>query len=346
MGWTDFNAAILKWYHEKGRDLPWRASRDPYAIWLSEIILQQTRIEQGRDYWLRFMRRWPRVELLAEASEDEVLREWQGLGYYSRARNLHAAARQIVTLGHFPDTYESIRQLRGVGDYTAAAIASLAFGLPYAAVDGNVYRVLSRYFGIDTPIDSGAGKKLFAALARQQLVEDRAADYNSAMMDFGAMQCTPQSPRCADCPLSEGCSACRDHRVADLPVKARRTVPRIRRMIYVYIRLDGHLTAIRKRRGNDIWRGLWELVQAEDLKPWPPDHESGKSSCRLVCHDLRHMLTHQTILADCFLLETRERPALPPSYLWVEESDLGQYALPKLVEKLLGHLPPTFPYTP
>lgn len=345
MGWTDFNAAILKWYNEKGRDLPWRASRDPYAIWLSEIILQQTRIEQGRDYWLRFMRRWPRVEMLAAASEDEVLREWQGLGYYSRARNLHAAARQIVAAGHFPDTYEAIRRLRGVGPYTAAAIASLAFGLPYAAVDGNVYRVLSRYFGIDTPIDSGAGKKLFAALAQQQLVADRAADYNSAMMDFGALQCTPQSPRCAVCPLAESCSAFRDHRVAELPVKARRTVTRVRRMTYVYVRLDGHLTAIRKRQGNDIWRGLWELVQADDLSPWPPDRETDKSACRMLCHDLRHALTHQTILADGYLLETRERPALPPSYLWVEESDLGQYALPKLVEKILEHLPQTTPHS-
>lgn len=183
-----FTTTILEWFEENRRDLPWRETSDPYAIWLSEIILQQTRIQQGMAYWQRFMERWPTVEQLAAATEDEVLRLWQGLGYYSRARNLHAAAQQIVAMGGFPTTFEGIRSLKGVGDYTAAAIASIAFGLPVAVVDGNVYRVLARHFGIDTPINTTEGKKLFAALAQELLPHDKPSDYNQAMMDFGAIQ--------------------------------------------------------------------------------------------------------------------------------------------------------------
>ena len=175
-----FNVTLLDWFRENGRDLPWRQTRDPYAIWLSEIILQQTQVKQGWEYWERFMHRWPKVEDLAAASEDDVLREWQGLGYYSRARNLHFAARQILSLGHFPDTLEEIKKLKGVGDYTAAAIASIAFGLPAAVVDGNVYRVLARHYGIDTPINTTEGKKVFAALAQELLPSTEASAYNQS----------------------------------------------------------------------------------------------------------------------------------------------------------------------
>ena len=175
-----FTSILLKWFGENGRQLPWRTTRDPYAIWLSEIILQQTRIQQGMAYWQRFMERWPHVEDLAQATEDEVLRMWQGLGYYSRARNLHAAARQIVELGHFPDSLEEIKALKGVGDYTAAAIGSIAFDLPAAVVDGNVYRVLARHFGIDTPINTTEGKKTFTALAQELLPPKQASAFNQA----------------------------------------------------------------------------------------------------------------------------------------------------------------------
>ncbi|MBQ2165193.1 MAG: A/G-specific adenine glycosylase, partial [Bacteroidaceae bacterium] len=196
---SSFTPDLLRWYAENRRELPWRDTTDPYLIWLSEVILQQTRIQQGWAYWERFVERWHTVEELAAASEDEVLRLWQGLGYYSRARNLHAAAKQIVQMGGFPRTYEGIRSLKGVGDYTAAAIASFAFGLPHAVVDGNVYRVLARHFGIDTPINTTEGKKLFTALANELLPADQPAAFNQAMMDFGAIQCTPQSPRCVLC---------------------------------------------------------------------------------------------------------------------------------------------------
>ena len=217
-----FAQTLLKWFEAYGRELPWRETHDPYAIWLSEIILQQTQVKQGWDYWQRFMRRWPTVNDLAAASEDEVLREWQGLGYYSRARNLHYAARQIVALGHFPDTLEEIKQLKGVGDYTAAAIGSIAFGLPAAVVDGNVYRVLARHFGIATPINSTEGKKEFTALAQSLLPETSAGLYNQAIMDFGAIQCTPQSPKCVVCPLQESCEALRTGKVSTLPVKEKK----------------------------------------------------------------------------------------------------------------------------
>ena len=238
-----FAVTLLEWFRENGRDLPWRQTHDPYAIWLSEIILQQTQVKQGWEYWERFMHRWPTVEGLADATEDEVLREWQGLGYYSRARNLHYAAKQIVALGHFPDTLEEIKQLKGVGDYTAAAIGSIAFGLPAAVVDGNVYRVLARHFGIDTPINTTEGKNLFAALAQSLLPQDTSltsihspltSEYNQAIMDFGAMQCTPQSPHCDICPLMESCIAFREGRVSLLPVKLKTLKVTERHLIYIY----------------------------------------------------------------------------------------------------------------
>ena len=217
-----FASALLRWYAQNGRDLPWRHTTDPYPIWLSEVILQQTRIEQGRDYWHRFMEQYPTVEHLADASEDEVLRLWQGLGYYSRARNLHTAAKQIKELGSFPTTLHGIKMLKGVGDYTAAAIASFAFGEAAAVVDGNVYRVLSRHFGIGTPINSTEGKKEFAALAQELLPESQAAAYNQAIMDFGATQCTPKSPACDRCPIADTCQALHTHAVDTLPVKLKK----------------------------------------------------------------------------------------------------------------------------
>ena len=252
-----FAESLLRWYGENGRDLPWRRTRDPYAIWLSEIILQQTRIAQGMAYWERFMARFPSVNDLAAASEDEVLRLWEGLGYYSRARNLHTAAKQIVSLGGFPTTLEGIRALKGVGDYTAAAIGSIAFDLPAAVVDGNVYRVLARYYGIATPVGTTQAKKEFTALAQALLPEDKAAAFNQAMMDFGAIQCTPAAPDCSVCPLAPHCDALRTGRIGLLPVKKAPTPVKTRLLDYIYIRCNG-FTAIRRRGPGDIWQGLWE----------------------------------------------------------------------------------------
>lgn len=322
---SDFSLILLRWFRENGRDLPWRQTHDPYAIWLSEIILQQTQVKQGWEYWERFMRRWPKVEDLAAATEDEVLREWQGLGYYSRARNLHFAAKQIVEMGGFPRTIEGLRSLKGVGDYTAAAIGSIAFGLPAAVVDGNVYRVLARHFGIDTPINSTEGKKVFAAMAQEHLPVSEASDYNQAIMDFGAIQCTPQSPHCSDCPLMESCAALRSGRVGELPVKQKTLKVRERHLIYIYVRCLGFV-AIHRRGAGDIWQGLWEPLLVEKVP----------EGAQLLRQNVKHVLTHRILLADFYLWEVAERPTLPDGYIWVKEEQLDDYAVPRLVERLVS----------
>ena len=323
----DFSRTILHWYAENGRDLPWRRTRDPYAVWLSEIILQQTRVAQGLAYWERFMDRFPTVDDLAAAPEDEVLRLWQGLGYYSRARNLHAAAKQVVAMGGFPDTLEGIRSLKGVGDYTAAAIGSIAFGLPAAVVDGNVYRVLARYFGIATPVGTTEAKKEFTALANRLLPADAPAAFNQGMMDFGATCCTPANPACLTCPLQPSCQAFRDGRVDLLPVKKEASKPVERHLTYVYIRVDGFI-AIHRRGSGDIWQGLWE--------PWLTDEVPADAG--LLVRGFKHQLTHRTLFADFYLWEPAERPALPEGYRWIEEAELDRYAKPRLFELLLERL--------
>lgn len=329
----EFANTIMSWFQENGRALPWRETKDPYAIWLSEIILQQTRIAQGWEYWERFMAQYPKVEDLAAASEDDVLKLWQGLGYYSRARNLHAAAKQIVALGKFPDTLEGIKSLKGVGDYTAAAIGSFAFDIPAAVVDGNVYRVLSRYFGIDTPINSTQGKKEFAALAQSLIPASDAAAYNQGMMDFGAIQCTPQSPKCLLCPLAETCVALREGRVEKLPVKLKTLKVQTRRLTYIYIRCNGEI-AIHRRGEGDIWQGLWEPYNVSELPALP----TFDAPLVLVAKDVKHVLTHRILLADFYLLETKNRPLLPDDYIWIKESEISEYGIPRLIEILLEKL--------
>lgn len=332
----NFTMTILNWFRENGRALPWRETNDPYAIWLSEIILQQTRIEQGLPYWQRFMQRWHTVEELAAASEDEVLREWQGLGYYSRARNLHKAAKQVVEMGGFPRTLEGIKQLKGVGDYTAAAIGSIAFNLPAAVVDGNVYRVLSRYYGIATPINTTEGKKEFTALAQSLLPRSEYSeysdysdnsDYNQAMMDFGAIQCTPQNPLCPSCPLQETCIAFRENRVTELPIKQKTLKIKERHLTYIYIRYKGK-TAIHRRTAGDIWQGLYE--------PWLTDEVP--CGAILLRHNVKHILTHRVLYADFWLWEPEQKPELPADYLWIKEADIDNYGVPRLIEILLKFL--------
>ena len=322
-----FTVAILEWFRENGRVLPWRETRDPYAIWLSEIILQQTRIEQGKPYWERFMKRWPTVEALAQASEDEVLREWQGLGYYSRARNLHEAAKQIVEMGGFPKTVEGIKRLKGVGDYTAAAIGSIAFNLPAAVVDGNVYRVLARHYGIETPINTTEGKKEFTALANSLLPANEASAFNQAMMDFGAVQCTPVNPQCTVCPLQETCVALHEGKTALLPVKRKTLKVQERHLVYIYVRHQGK-TAIHRRAAGDIWQGLYE--------PWLT--ETVPSGAILLRQGVKHVLTHRILYADFYLWEPAEQPQLPEDYFWIPETDIDQYGVPRLIELLLEEL--------
>ena len=326
----NFSKTILNWYAINGRELPWRQTTNPYAIWLSEVIMQQTRIAQGTAYWERFMKRWPNVHELAKATEDEVLREWQGLGYYSRARNLYKAAQQIVSLGRFPQTYKELKQLKGIGEYTAAAISSISFAEPVAVVDGNVYRVLARYFGIDTPIDSTEGKKIFKAMAQENLPKEAPAAYNQGMMDFGAIQCTPTSPNCEVCPLIDTCFAANNNKVAELPVKAKKTKQRERHFSFIYIRCNGE-TAIRRRGAGDIWQGLWELPTKELLG-------NAIENATLIKKNVKHILTHQIIFTDFYLLETDTPPTLPADYIWIKESEIERYALPRLIDLLVKSL--------
>lgn len=332
----NFAATLLQWFKNSGRSLPWRETKDAYAIWLSEVILQQTRIAQGMSYWERFMIQWPTVNDLAAATEDEVLKAWQGLGYYSRARNLHTAAQQVVELGGFPQTFKELKTLKGVGDYTAAAIASIAFGEPVAVVDGNVYRVLSRYFGIDTPIDSTEGKKEFQALAQSLLPINEPADYNEAIMDFGATQCTPNSPHCSTCPLCETCVAFREQRINELPVKSKKVKQRERHFTYLYIEYEGKI-AIHQRGAGDIWQGLWEFPQAEQLTS--SEDSAWKNEAQLLQKGVKHILTHQILLADIYLWRPKNRPQLPSEFIWIEKQDLENYALPRLIEILLKVVP-------
>ena len=332
----NFAAILLQWFKNNGRPLPWRETNDPYAIWLSEVILQQTRIAQGMSYWERFIAQWPTVNDLAAATEDEVLKAWQGLGYYSRARNLHTAAQQVVKIGEFPQTFKGLKTLKGVGDYTAAAIASIAFGQPVAVVDGNVYRVLSRYYGITTAIDSTEGKKEFQTLAQSLLPTNEPADYNEAIMDFGATQCTPTSPHCTTCPLCETCVAFREQRMNELPVKSKKVKQRERHFTYLYIEYEGEI-AIHQRGAGDIWQGLWELPQAEQLTS-SKDSVWGKEAL-LLRKGVKHILTHQILLADIYLWRPKVRPQLPSDFIWIKRQSLDNYALPRLIEILLKEIP-------
>lgn len=339
-------STLIAWYDQHGRRLPWRLTRDAYHIWLSEVILQQTRVQQGLGYYLRFTERFPRIELLAAASEDEVLKLWQGLGYYSRARNLHAAARQVVEAygGRFPDTFEELRKLRGVGDYTAAAIASMAFDRPTAVVDGNVYRVLGRLFDLEVPIDSGEGRRTYAALAAELLDTKNPATYNQAIMDFGAMVCTPQSPACATCPLQGQCQALTAGTVAQRPVKQGRTKLRDRYFHFLHLQFNGH-TLLHRRGAGDIWQGLYEfpLVELTEAGDFAALSRSERFTEWLDGRTFRlcesrpmplHQLSHQRLHATFHRIEIEPLPPIE-GMLPIREEELGDYAVSRLMQRYL-----------
>ena len=336
---------LIDWYTVNGRDLPWRRTRDPYRIWLSEIILQQTRIVQGMDYYLRFVKRFPDVGALATAAEDEVLKLWQGLGYYSRARNLHAAARQIVSQynGCFPVEYADVRALKGIGDYTAAAVCSFAYDAPHAVVDGNVYRVLSRLFDLNLAIDTGAGRKAFAALAAEQLDRRRPALYNQAIMDFGALQCTPVNPLCDDCPLLDKCLAHAAGTVAERPVKEGKTQVRPRFLNYLHLECNGRI-ALRRRPKGDIWQGLYDLPAIESDRPLDFTELIATETFRELfgAHSYRllqttrmpkHQLSHQTLHAVYHRLELERWPSAAGRWLLSAKENMEEYAIPRLRDR-------------
>ena len=347
----EFAEKIVAWYAGNKRELPWRDTADPYVIWISEIILQQTRVAQGYAYFLRFIRRFPDVKTLAEADEDEVMRYWQGLGYYSRARNLHEAAKSMN--GAFPTTYEGVRALKGVGEYTAAAIVSFVWNKPYPVVDGNVYRVLSRLYAVDTPIDSTLGKKQFAELAALVMNPKYAGTHNQAVMEFGALQCVPQNPDCEVCPLKERCMAYASGNVQAFPVKQNKAKTRPRYFHYLYIIYKGQ-TWLSRRGKKDIWEGLYEFPLIETAEPMDfaglQQTEAyrklfdgaGRMNVSVDMFEVKHVLSHQVLYTTFYRVEIEKVTDALNSYLAVPYEDIERYAVPRLVhiylEKLNGNL--------
>lgn len=342
---------LERWYDEFGRTLPWRGIDNPYYIWLSEVILQQTRIEQGKEYYFRFIDRFPTVEALAEASEEQVLKEWQGLGYYSRARNLHAAAKYVATAckGKFPDTYSGLLELKGVGRYSAAAIASFAFRLPHPVIDGNVYRFISRLYGISTPVSTVAAYDEFEGLLLKLMDKDRPDVFNAAMMDFGSLQCKPL-PDCSVCPFQSECLALSTSRVHALPVKLTKQRPTPRWFHYLDIRCEGRIL-LRQRVGKDIWKGLWDfpLIESEQEIPSSQvgvlasqyvEEEMGVPGVRF-CHvaDAVHKLTHRTIHASFWKAEIAARPRrLPENVRALRLNEIKKIPVPRLIDRYLQRL--------
>jgi len=346
---NNFSTTLLKWYSHYKRELPWREENDPYKIWVSEIILQQTRIVQGWDYYLRFVERFPTVADLANAAEDEVLKYWQGLGYYSRARNLHTGAKHIVNQhnGNFPRQYEDILKIKGVGEYTAAAIASFAFNLPYPVVDGNVFRVLTRIFGIHTPIDTNTGKKEVTTLANKLIDKEKTGIFNQAIMDFGALQCTPANPNCEACCFAVFCVAKQKNLQSILPIKSQKIKMRTRYFYYLRIRNQGN-TIIQKREKKDIWKGLYEFPLIESEKELSIDEilsdvflkkmlKKCTYTVETVSPTYKHQLTHQLIVAQFVTLAvTKGNFVIDTPLLSVSETEISKYPVSRLTERFLN----------
>lgn len=344
-----FQRQLMEWYDQHDRPLPWKEEKDPYLIWLSEIILQQTRVAQGLPYFEKFKAHYPTVHDLAEAPPDEVMKLWEGLGYYSRARNMHATAQYISRSlgGKFPNTYQEILKLKGIGPYTAAAISSFAFDLPHAVVDGNVYRVLARYFGIDTPIDQTAGKKRFAALAQSLLDDKQPGRYNQAIMDFGAVQCVPKSPSCVACPLQDCCQAFQANQINRYPVKSKKLTRKDRFFHFLVFEYED-FTYIQRREAKDIWLHLYQfplleadqfihsfstLHQQPDWPVWAPKNDSLEWS---LSKPFKQELTHQRIHAFFFKIQLKTAPAaIPSEFVITERENLTKFAFPKIIDLYL-----------
>ena len=342
---------LINWYAQNHRDLPWRHNPTPYQVWLSEIILQQTRVSQGTDYYLRFIGKWPTVADLAKASEEEVLKMWQGLGYYSRARNLHKCAQQIMEQheGQFPADFEQLRKLQGIGDYTAAAIASIAFNQPHAVVDGNVYRVLARLYDIDTPININEGKKTFAQLADNLLNNKHPGLHNQAMMEFGALHCTPKNPNCLLCPLQAQCFAFAHQTVMQRPVKLSKLKVSTSFFNYIVFRINGSVY-LHKRSGNDIWKNLYDFPCIEAPKPMSIDEVLASKEFQQLLDNkpftitklspvFTHKLTHRTILAQFIEIKLEQKllQIETKDLFLTAETELGSFPIPRLIDSYLNN---------
>ena len=350
---TEIQDLLARWYEAHKRELPWRSNPTPYYVWLSEIILQQTRVSQGFDYFLRFVQRWPTLADLAQATEEEVLKMWQGLGYYSRARNLHQCARQVMERhgGEFPSDFESLKKLQGIGNYTAAAIASIAFGQPHAVVDGNVYRVLSRLYDIEAPINNELGVKLFANLAAELLDREHPGRHNQAMMEFGALQCVPKNPDCIQCPLQSHCLALAHDTVAERPQKEKKLKVKTRHFHYLVFRTPDHGIYLHKREGNDIWKNLYDFPCIESDRPMTVEELFNSDCFKTFIHgqefvvshispQFTHKLTHQTIMATFVEIKISKKLTISQKniILLAFENELGTYPVPKLIDNYLKQL--------
>jgi A/G-specific adenine glycosylase len=346
----NFSIKLLYWYNKNKRDLPWRNTKDPYLIWISEIILQQTRVNQGYQYYLRFIEKFPDIKTLANAKEEDVLLLWQGLGYYSRARNIHHAARQIMQdfNGIFPVDYHNIIKLKGIGSYSASAIASFAFKQPYPVIDGNVLRVISRIFGIFTPVDSNNGKKEVEIILNNLIDKDNPDIFNQAIMELGALVCNPQNPKCEDCPLQSLCVSFENKNMNAFPVKTKKVNQRNRFFYYMvvhYINKEEHLIYLKKRTKNDIWKNMYDFPLFES------DHESDinddlfqeikkilKSDNYIVkgiSKKYIHQLTHQRIFASFISIETTTDLLHTKDFIAIPFHEINKYPIPKLIDNYL-----------
>ncbi len=353
---TQLQAILIRWYKRHKRDLPWRNFTDPYTIWISEIILQQTRVNQGLPYFYKFQKNYPTVRHLAEADEAQVLKDWEGLGYYSRARNLHATAKYIhhERQGDFPGNYKDLLKLKGVGAYTAAAISSFSYNEAQAVVDGNVYRVLARLFGISTPINTSKGIKEFRQLAQEQLAKKEAATYNQAIMEFGAIQCVPTNPNCEACPLAAMCYAYTHSCVNDFPVKQKKKYNRLRYFNYAML-TDGDKIFVQQRQASDIWKKLHQffLIEAEDLLTSAEVMEQlsaflkTDTALTIKKEDVLkpHKLSHQTIYCKLFIIEIKKASDLSTQLdgKWLKTNAINSLAFPKPLREYLDRFQLTLP---
>ncbi|NND52793.1 MAG: A/G-specific adenine glycosylase [Flavobacteriaceae bacterium] len=339
-----FSRRITNWYSVNKRSLPWRESQNPYQIWLSEIIMQQTQINQGLPYYQKFSQKYPTIFDLANASETEILKLWQGLGYYSRARNLHQTAKHIVNKfnGEFPKTFDELIRLKGVGDYTASAIASICYDAPTATVDGNVYRVLSRYFGIKTPINSTKGIREFKALAQRLLPKSNIGDHNQGLMEFGSKQCKPKSPDCTSCPLNDSCVAVQKNIVDQLPVKINKTKIKRRYFNYLVFLSKGKRTILKQRRSNGIWQNLYEFPLIETKTPVSVEDIKNHNDLRNLCEQkefqlnlfneksIVHKLSHQHLYTKFWIVNVDRLPQDA-----IQVTDLDSYPVPVLIANFI-----------
>lgn len=327
---ASFAETLISWYDDHKRDLPWRGETDPYKIWVSEIILQQTRVQQGWDYYHRFLDNFPNVKTLAEADEEKVLKVWQGLGYYSRARNMHAAAREIMAEHHgiFPQTYDKIRSLKGIGNYTAAAIASIAFHLPYPAVDGNVIRIVSRIFGICDDVTQPTVLKRITAICETEIDPAQPGVFNQAAMDFGAMQCVPRNPKCDECPFQSNCYAFKNNLTDTLPIKKKKGESK-HRFFHYTIYLSDSQTIIEKRTGSDIWKNMYQFPLTEtDSEKWPEK----------PVFVTREVLSHQIIHAAYYVKNVKKLPKTAENQSVIDFDEIEKLPMPKIMTLFLKHL--------